>query len=75
MELTVRDSGSGIPGEIIDRIFAPYFSTKPQGQGTGLGLSIVHRLVMQSAGCIDVTTDPGRGTEFKIYLPATIDKS
>ncbi|MCF7763229.1 MAG: response regulator [Verrucomicrobia bacterium] len=75
LELTVRDSGSGIPGEIIDRIFDPYFSTKPQGQGTGLGLSIVHRLVMQSAGCIDVTTDPGRGTEFKIYLPATIDKS
>lgn len=70
LELSVRDSGPGIPFDIIDRIFDPFFSTKPAGHGTGLGLAIVRRLVSQSNGCIQLRTNPSKGTEFKIYLPA-----
>jgi len=65
----VRDNGSGIPAEQLDRIFEPFFSTKGQGKGTGLGLSIVRNIVQQHGGAIDVRSEPGRGTTFVVSLP------
>jgi signal transduction histidine kinase len=64
----IVDNGPGIPAEIRDRIFDPFFSTKPAGQGTGLGLDIVRRLVQHNDGQIDVESQPGR-TEFQVTLP------
>lgn len=68
--LTVADSGSGIPSEIAERIFDPFFSTKAPGKGTGLGLSTVAMIVRSAGGSIDIETAPGRGTKFSVYLPA-----
>lgn len=70
--LAVRDDGSGIPPEILPRIFQPYFTTKAPGKGTGLGLAIVHRLLKEARGCMHVHSEPGHGTAFNIYLPASI---
>ncbi len=66
----IKDNGQGIPPNILDRIFEPYFSTKPQGKGTGLGLAIVERLLRTSEGAAFVKTQPGQGTTFTIYIPA-----
>jgi signal transduction histidine kinase len=66
----VKDNGQGIPPKILERIFEPYFSTKPQGKGTGLGLAIVERLLRTSEGGAFVKTDPGHGTTFTLYIPA-----
>jgi len=67
--LRVRDTGPGIPYEILPKIFQPYFTTKGSKQGTGLGLNIVHRLVKEANGALHVHTEQGRGTIFSIYLP------
>jgi signal transduction histidine kinase len=67
----VRDSGSGIPPEIVGRIFDPFFTTKPIGVGTGLGLSICHNIVFDLGGEISVDTELGRGTVFRVALPAS----
>jgi two-component system, NtrC family, sensor kinase len=70
VEIRVRDNGAGIPHEIKDKIFNPFFTTKPAGEGTGLGLSISHDIIVkQHGGTIDVETAPGLFTEFRIVLP------
>lgn len=69
--VAVADTGGGIPLEVLPRIFEPFFTTKPPEQGTGLGLSTVAGIVRHHGGCMDVKTEAGKGTEFRIYLPAT----
>jgi signal transduction histidine kinase len=71
VKLYVRDNGPGIPPEVLPKIFHPYFTTKGPRQGTGLGLNIVQRLIKEANGALHVHTEPGKGTTFTIYLPAT----
>lgn len=68
----VSDSGTGIPPEVLDRIFDPFFTTKPQGKGTGLGLSTVLGLVENHDGFVLVDSEPGKGTVFRVHLPAGV---
>jgi len=68
--LSVSDNGPGIPNETLPKIFEPYFSTKGERGGTGLGLNIVQRLVKAANGALHVHTEVGKGTTFKVYLPA-----
>ncbi len=74
VRLWVRDTGPGIPPEVLPKIFDPYFTTKGPRQGTGLGLSIVQRLVKSGGGAVHVQTQPGAGTTFSIFLPAGLMK-
>ena len=70
VEIRIRDNGTGIPEEVKERMFNPFFTTKPAGEGTGLGLSMSHDIVVkQHGGTIDVATEPGVFTEFTITLP------
>jgi signal transduction histidine kinase len=72
VEIRIRDNGTGIPPEVKERMFNPFFSTKPAGEGTGLGLSISHDIIVkQHGGSIEVDTKPGEFTEFRIVLPRT----
>ncbi len=67
--LSVRDTGTGIPPEVMPRIFEPFFTTKEAGKGTGLGLSTVYGIVQQHNGWVEVVSEPGRGAEFIVWLP------
>ena len=69
VELVIEDTGSGIPEENLEKIFEPFFSTKPPGQGTGLGLAISHGLIHKLGGAIQVRSAVGQGTTFTITLP------
>jgi CheY-like chemotaxis protein/two-component sensor histidine kinase len=70
--IEVRDTGVGIPEESISRVFNPFFTTKPVGVGTGLGLSICHNIVAGLGGFLTVTSEEGRGSTFRIVLPAAM---
>ena len=70
VEMTIRDNGTGIPADVKEKMFNPFFTTKPAGEGTGLGLSISHDIVVkQHGGSIEVETQPGEFTEISIILP------
>jgi len=70
VEISVKDNGNGIPPKILDKIFHPFFTTKPTGQGTGLGLSISYDIIKAHGGEIKINTEENKGTEFVIILPA-----
>ena len=70
VEISVKDNGNGIPQKIVDKIFQPFFTTKPTGQGTGLGLSLSYDIVKAHGGELKVETKEGEGSEFSITLPA-----
>ncbi|MFZ2448538.1 MAG: PAS domain-containing protein [Syntrophobacteraceae bacterium] len=69
VRLSIKDTGCGIDPSNFDRIFEPYFTTKPPGEGTGLGLSVVHGIVTEHGGAIKVYSEPGAGSVFHVYLP------
>jgi two-component system, NtrC family, sensor kinase len=70
VEIRIRDNGTGIPTDVKEKIFNPFFTTKPAGEGTGLGLSMSHDIIVkQHGGRIEVDTQPGQFTEFRIVLP------
>jgi signal transduction histidine kinase len=69
IEITVADNGNGIPQKVVDKIFNPFFTTKPTGQGTGLGLSLSYDIIKAHGGEIRVDTKEGEGTAFIIQLP------
>ncbi|HTE93964.1 MAG TPA: GAF domain-containing protein, partial [Bradyrhizobium sp.] len=72
VEIRIRDNGTGIPAEVKQKMFNPFFTTKPAGEGTGLGLSMSHDIIVkQHGGTIEVETEPGQFTEFTIVLPRT----
>ena len=70
VEIRIRDNGTGIPPEVKEKMFNPFFTTKPAGEGTGLGLSISHDIIVkQHGGSIEVDTQPGEFTEIRVTLP------
>jgi hypothetical protein len=70
VEIRIRDNGTGIPPKVKDKLFSPFFTTKPAGEGTGLGLSISHDIIVkQHGGSIEVDTQPGEFTEIRVVLP------
>jgi signal transduction histidine kinase len=76
VEIRVRDNGTGIPRDVKEKMFNPFFTTKPAGEGTGLGLSMSHDIIVkQHGGRIDVETEPGAFTEFIMTLPRNSRKT
>jgi len=73
LQLLVKDEGCGMDAAVMNRIFEPYYTTKEQGKGTGLGLSVIHGIVKNHRGDITVTSTPGKGTIFQVYLPIIED--
>jgi signal transduction histidine kinase len=75
VEIRIRDNGTGIPPDVKEKMFNPFFTTKPAGEGTGLGLSLSHDIVVkQHRGSIEVDTRPGEYTEFRIVLPRSANE-
>ena len=72
VEIKVTDNGNGIPQKILDKIFQPFFTTKPTGQGTGLGLSMSYDIVKAHGGELKVKTKEGEGCEFIVVMPLTV---
>jgi two-component system cell cycle sensor histidine kinase/response regulator CckA len=75
VSICVRDTGTGIPSDVMDKIFEPFFTTKEPGKGTGLGLSTVYSIVKSHGGFLEVRSAPGQGTTFELFLPAHVDKT
>jgi signal transduction histidine kinase len=75
LHLAIQDSGHGMPAQIRDRIFEPYFTAKRKEEGTGLGLSVVHGIVASHEGHIALQSEPGQGCTFNIYLPRLKDET
>lgn len=73
IEIRIRDNGSGIPGDVIDKVFNPFFTTKPTDKGTGLGLSLSHDIVRQRGRSISPLSEPGEFTALIIRIPAGAD--
>ena len=73
LELTVKDNGHGMAPQVLERIFDPYYTTKKQGKGTGLGLSVTHGIIKSHGGDISVSSQPGVGSTFSVYLPVIDD--
>ncbi len=71
--ISITDTGAGMPPDVLSRIFEPFFTTKQKGEGTGLGLSMVYGFVTQSGGNVTAYSEVGRGTTFRIYIPAARD--
>jgi len=69
MYLKIEDTGPGMPAEVLDRVFDPFFSTKKEGKGSGIGLSVVHGIIQSHKGDIFVTSEEGKGSSFNVYLP------
>lgn len=69
LSFSVKDTGSGIPRDVLDRVFDPFFTTKPVGQGTGLGLSVCHGIVQSVHGSIEIESAPDRGAQVTVKLP------
>jgi len=74
VQIEVSDTGCGIPAEHLDRIYDPFFTTKPRGQGTGLGLSVSYGIIKEHAGTLSVESSPGEGTRFVISLPGVHER-
>jgi len=73
VEISIRDNGTGIPPDLKDKIFNPFFTTKPAGEGTGLGLSISHDIIVkQHGGSIEIDSEPGQFTEIRVILPRVL---
>ena len=76
VEIRIRDNGAGIPPEVREKMFNPFFTTKPPGEGTGLGLSLSFDIVVkQHAGLIEIDTQLGKFTEFRVVLPRSAPAS
>ncbi len=74
VQLSVKDSGTGMTQEVLERIFEPFFTTKEQGKGTGLGLAMVYGIMVQHSGHLRLISQSGSGTEFQLYFPKTAEK-
>ncbi len=70
LEISVKDNGLGIPQKALDKIYQPFFTTKPTGQGTGLGLSLSYDIIKAHGGEIKVESEEGEGSEFTVLIPA-----
>ncbi len=73
VRLIVSDSGCGMPPEVLDRVFEPFFTTRSPGEGSGLGLSVVHGIVKSYGGAITAYSEPGQGSSFSVFLPLLAD--